>query len=211
MLLKLFINHKEVLLAKTQHQLLHMQDVLACVQGTEDKNNISLNKTDLVTHITKKCDRQGHTQRSCDSNPFPVNRLADGVENINDCFVPRVHFTCTPVSVYGRHIKCLIVGNLYVHPHEARKYSIIMEQPGWYKDLVENHELLKNIHVMQCERQETITYEVRHMVSLILESMDAGMDEEERLFSLFKASALLGTERGEGADFKYLQYTIDVG
>jgi hypothetical protein len=52
-LLKLFIKHKEVLLAKTQHQLLHMQGVLAFVQGTEEKNNISLNKTDFVTHITK--------------------------------------------------------------------------------------------------------------------------------------------------------------
>jgi hypothetical protein len=47
MLLKLFINHKEVLLTKTQHQLLNMQCVLAFVQG-----------------------RQGHAQRSCDLNPF---------------------------------------------------------------------------------------------------------------------------------------------
>jgi hypothetical protein len=37
------------------------------------------------------------------------------------------------------------------------------------------------------------------------------MDEEARLFSLFKATALLGTESGEEADFKYLQYAIDVG
>jgi hypothetical protein len=35
---------------------------------------------------------------------------------------------------------------------------------------------------------------VRHVVSLILESMDAGMDEEAHLFLLFKAEALLGTE-----------------
>jgi hypothetical protein len=80
-----------------------------------------------------------------------------------------------------------------------------VEQPGWYKDLVENHELLKNIHVMKCERRETITYEVIYMVSPIVERMDADMDEEARLFSLFKAAALLGTERGEEADFKYLQ------
>jgi hypothetical protein len=53
MLLKLFINHKWVLLAKTQHQLFHMQGVLAFVQGTEDEQNISPNKTDFVTHITK--------------------------------------------------------------------------------------------------------------------------------------------------------------
>jgi hypothetical protein len=49
--------------------------------------------------------------------------------------------------------------------------------------------------MMQCERQETITYEVRHMVSLIVDSMDAGMDEESHLISLFKTAALLGTER----------------
>jgi hypothetical protein len=70
-----------------------------------------------------------------------------------------------------------------------------MEQPGWYKDLVNNHELLKKIHVIQCERRDTITYEVRHMVSLIVDSMDDGMHEEYRLLSLFKAAALLGTER----------------
>jgi hypothetical protein len=86
-----------------------------------------------------------------------------------------------------------------------------MEQPGWYKDLVENHELLKKIHVMQCERRETITYEVRHMVSLIVDNMDAGMDEEYRLFSLFRASDILGTEKEEEADFKYLQYPLAVG
>jgi hypothetical protein len=63
---------------------------------------------------------------------------------------------------------------------------------------------------MQCEHHETITYEVRHMVSLIVESKDAGMDEEARLFSLFKAAALLGTERGEDAGFKYLQYASAV-
>jgi hypothetical protein len=53
MLMKKFINHKEVLLAKTQHQLHHMQGVLDFVQGTEDENNISLNTSDDVTHITK--------------------------------------------------------------------------------------------------------------------------------------------------------------
>jgi hypothetical protein len=53
MLMKKFMNHKEVLLAKTQHQLHHMQCVLAFVQGTEDENNISLNKSGVVTHITK--------------------------------------------------------------------------------------------------------------------------------------------------------------
>jgi hypothetical protein len=41
MLMKQFINHKEVLLSKTQHQLHHMQGFLAFVQGTEDENNIS--------------------------------------------------------------------------------------------------------------------------------------------------------------------------
>jgi hypothetical protein len=211
MLMKQFINHKEVLLAKTQHQLHHMQGVLAFVQGTEDENNISLNKYDFVTHITKNVIDKVALKDLVIRIPFPVKRLADGVKNINDCFVPGVHYTCTPVSVYGRHIKSLIVANLDVQPHEARKYSITMEQPGWYKDLVENHELLKKIHVMQCERRETITYEVRHMVSLIVDSMDAGMDEESRLFSLFKAAALLGTEREEETDFKYLQYPLAVG
>jgi hypothetical protein len=51
MLMKQFINHKEVLLVKTQHHLHHMQGVL--VQGTEDEDNISLNKSNFVTHITK--------------------------------------------------------------------------------------------------------------------------------------------------------------
>jgi hypothetical protein len=134
-----------------------------------------------------------------------------GVKNINDCFVPGAYYTCTPVSVYGRHIKSLIIANLDVHPHEARKYSITMEQPGWYKDLVENHELLKKIYVMQSERRETITYEVKHMVSLIVDIMDAGMDEESGLFSLLKAAALLGTESEEEAEFMYLQYPLAVG
>jgi hypothetical protein len=53
MLLKLFINHKEVLLAKTQHQLLHMQGVLAFFQGIEDENNISLKKT-IPLRISQK-------------------------------------------------------------------------------------------------------------------------------------------------------------
>jgi hypothetical protein len=64
---------------------------------------------------------------------------------------------------------------------------------------------------MQCERRETITYEVRHMVSLIVDSMDAGMEEEARLILLFKAAALIGTEQGEEADFQYLQYAVAVG
>jgi hypothetical protein len=182
MLMKQFINRKEVLLEKTQHQLHHMQGVLAFVQGTEDENNISLNTSDLVTHITKNVIDKVALKDLVIRIPFPVKRLADGVKNINDCLVPGVHYTCTPVSVYGRHIKSLIVVKVDVQPHEARKYSITMEQPGLYKDLVKNHELLKKIHVMQRERRETITYEVRHMVSLLVDSMDAGMYEESHLF-----------------------------
>jgi hypothetical protein len=118
--------------------------------------------------------------------------------------VPGAHYTCTPVSVYERHIKGLVVANLDVQPHKARKYSTTMDQPGWYKYLVANHKRLKMINVTQCERWETITYEVIHMVSLVVESMDAVMDEEVCLFSLFKSEALLGTERGAEAEFKYL-------
>jgi hypothetical protein len=200
-----------VLLAKTQHELLNMEGVVAFFQGTEDENNIALNKTDFVTHITKNVIDKVTLKDLVTRIPFPVKRLADRVKHINACFVPGVHYTCTSVSVYGIYIKGLIVANLDVQPHEARKYCITMEQPGWYKDLVENHELVNKIHVMQCERRETITCEVRHMVSLILESMDAGMEEEASLLLLFKAAALLGTERGEEAVFQYLQYAIAVG
>jgi hypothetical protein len=171
---------------------------------------MSLNKPDVVTHITKNVIDNVALKDLIIRIPFPVKRLADRVKNINDCCVPGVHYTCTPLSVYGRHIKSIIVANLDVPPHEATKYSITMEHPDRYKDLEDNLELLKKIHVMQCERQETITYEVRHMVSLIVDIMDAGMDEESRLFSLFRAAALLGTEREEEADFKYLQYPLDV-
>jgi hypothetical protein len=40
-LLKMFVNHKDALLAKTQEQLLNYQEVLAFVQGTEDENSIA--------------------------------------------------------------------------------------------------------------------------------------------------------------------------
>jgi hypothetical protein len=125
MLLNLFIKHKEVLLAKTQHQLLHMQGVFAFVQGAEDENNISLNKTDFVTHITKNVIDKVSLKGLVIQIPFPVKRLSDGVKN-NDCFVPGVHYTFTPVSVYGRNIKGIIVANLDVQPHQASKYSITM-------------------------------------------------------------------------------------
>jgi hypothetical protein len=38
---------------KTQHELLNMEGVVVFVQGAEDENNIALNNTDFVTHITK--------------------------------------------------------------------------------------------------------------------------------------------------------------
>jgi hypothetical protein len=64
---------------------------------------------------------------------------------------------------------------------------------------------------MQCERRETITYEVRHMVPLIVESKIAGTYEEASLFDLFKSSALLGTHCGDEADFKCIQVAIAIG
>jgi hypothetical protein len=91
------VNHKEVFLEKTQHQLHHMQGVLAFVQGTEDENNISLNTSDFVTHITKNVIDKVALKDLVIRIPFPVKRLADGVKNINDFFVPGVHYTCTPV------------------------------------------------------------------------------------------------------------------
>jgi hypothetical protein len=95
MLLKLFTNNNEVLLAKTQHELLNMEGVVAFVQGTEDENNIALNKTDFVTHITKTVIDKVTLKDLVIRIPFPVKRLADRVKNINDCFVPGVHYTCT--------------------------------------------------------------------------------------------------------------------
>jgi hypothetical protein len=115
---------------------------------------------------------------------------------------------CTPTYIYGRHSKSLIVENLEFQPHEARKFSIATEAQGWYKDLVEKHELLKKVHIMQCERRETITYEVRHMVPLIV---IAGTYEEASLFALLKSAALLGTQRGDEADFKCIQFAIAIG
>jgi hypothetical protein len=73
---------------------------------------------------------------------------------------------------------------------------------------VENHELLKKVHVMQCERRETVTFEVRHMVPLIVESNIAGTYEEASLFALFKAAALLGTQRGDEVNFNYIKVAI---
>jgi hypothetical protein len=84
MLMKPFISHKEVLLAKTQHQLHHMQGVLAFVQGTEDENNISLNKSDFVTHSTKNVIDKVALKDLVIRIPFPVKRLANGVKEFND-------------------------------------------------------------------------------------------------------------------------------
>jgi hypothetical protein len=137
-----------------------------------------------------------------------VKHLEDGVKKINHCCVPGPHYTCTATSIYGKQIKILIVANLEFQSHEARKFSLTTESSGWYKDLVENHELLKKVHVMQCERRETITFEVRHMVRLIVESNIAGTDEEASLFALFRAAALLGTQRCDEVNFNYIQVAI---
>jgi hypothetical protein len=80
MFMKLFINQKEVILAKTQHQLLHMQGVLAFFQGKEDENNISLNKTEFFTHITKHVIDKVTLKDLVIRIPFPVKRLADRVK-----------------------------------------------------------------------------------------------------------------------------------
>jgi hypothetical protein len=101
--------------------------------------------------------------------------------------------------------------NLEFQPHEARKFSVTTENPGWYKNLVENHELLKKVHVMQCERHDTITFEVRSMVPLIVEIKIAGTDEEASLFTLFKSASLLGTQHGGEVDFHYIQVVIAAG
>jgi hypothetical protein len=76
---------------------------------------------------------------------------------------------------------------------------------------VENHELLNKVHVMQCERRETITFEVRSMVPLIVESNIAVNDEEASLFAFFKAAALLGTHHGDEVNFNYIQVAIATG
>jgi hypothetical protein len=64
---------------------------------------------------------------------------------------------------------------------------------------------------MQCEIRETITFEVIYMVPLIVESHIVGKDEEASLFSLFKAAALLGTQRGDEVNFNYSQVSIAAG
>jgi hypothetical protein len=204
-LLKMFVNHKETLVAKTQEQLLTYQEVLTFVQGTEDGNSIARNKNDLVAYITKNVTDKLTLKERVVRTPFPVKHLADGVKNIKHCFVTGPHYTCTATYIYGKHLKSLIAPNLEFQPHEAIQFSFTTESPGWYKDLVENHELLKNVHVMQCERLETITFEVRSMVTLIAESIIAGTDEEASLFALFKAAALLGTQHCDEVNFNYIQ------
>jgi hypothetical protein len=123
-LLKMFVNHKETLLAKTQEQLLKYQEVLAFVQGTEDENSIARNKNDQVEYITKNVIDKLTLKELVVRIPFPVKHLADGVKNINHCFVPGPHYTCTATSIYKKHIKSLIFANLEFQPHEARKFSL---------------------------------------------------------------------------------------
>jgi hypothetical protein len=210
-LLKMLLNHKETLLAKKQEQLLKCQEVLEFVQGTEDKNNIARNKNDLVAYITKNVIDKLTIKELVVRTPFPVKHLADGVKNINHCFVPGPHYTCTATSIYGKHIKSMIVANLEFQPHEARIFSLTTENSGWYKGLVENHELLKKVRVMQCERRETITFEVIYMFPLIVESNISGTNEEASLSALFKAAALLGTQCGDEVNFNYIQVDIAAG
>jgi hypothetical protein len=133
-LLKMFVNHKETLLAKTQEQLLKYQEVLVFVQGTEDENSIARNKNDLVAYIRKNVIDKLTLKELVVRIPFPVKHLTDGVKNINNCFVPGPHYTCTVTSIYGKHIESLIVANLEFQPHEAENKSLKTENPGWYKD-----------------------------------------------------------------------------
>jgi hypothetical protein len=111
-LLKIFINHKETLIAKIQEPLVKYQDVLLCVQGTDDENSIARNKDDIVAYITKTVIDKLTLKELVVRIPFPVKHLVDGVKNINDCFVPGEHYTCTATSIYRKHIKSLIVANL---------------------------------------------------------------------------------------------------
>jgi hypothetical protein len=129
-LLKMFGNHKETLLAKTQEQLLKCQEVLEFFQGTEDENSIARNKNDLVVYITNNIIDKLTLKELVVHIPFPVKHLADGVKNINHCFVLGPHYTCTATSIYGKHIKSLIVANLEFQLHEARQFSLTAENPG---------------------------------------------------------------------------------
>jgi hypothetical protein len=207
----MFLNHKETLLAKTQEQLLKYQEILAFVQGTEDDNSIARNKNYLVAYIMNNVIDKLTLKERVVRIPFHMKDLKDGVRKINHCFVPGPHYTCPATSIYGKHIKSLIVVNLEFQPHEARNFSLTKENPGWYKDLVENHQLFKKVHVMQCERHEIITFEVRHMVPLIVERNIAGTDEEASLFALFKAATLLGTQHDDEVNFNYIQVAIIAG
>jgi hypothetical protein len=49
------------------------------------------------------------------------------------------------------------------------------------------------------------------MVPVIAESNIAGKDEVASLFALFKAAALLGTQRGDEVNFNYIQVAIADG
>jgi hypothetical protein len=98
-LLKMFTNHKETLLAKTQEQLLKYQEVMAFVQGTEDENSIASDKNDLVAYIMKNVIDKLTLKELVFRIPFPVKHLADGAKNINHCFVPGPHYTCTATSI----------------------------------------------------------------------------------------------------------------
>jgi hypothetical protein len=175
-LLKMFVNHKETLIAKTQEQLLKYQEVLAFFQGTEDENSVARNKNYLVAYVTKNVIDKLTLKELVVRIPFPVKHLTYGVQNINNFFVPGTHYTCTTTSIYGKHIQSMIVANLEFQLDEARICSLTTENPGWYKDLVENHEILKKVHIMQFERRETINFEVRSMVPLIVESNISGID-----------------------------------
>jgi hypothetical protein len=112
------------------------QDVLSSVQGAEDDNNIARKKNDLVAYIMKNVIDELTLKEIVVRIPVPVKHLTDEVKNINHCFVPGPHYTCTATSVYGKHIKRLIVTNLEFKPHEAQLFLVTTENPGWYKDLV---------------------------------------------------------------------------
>jgi hypothetical protein len=71
----MFVDHKEMLLAKTQEQLVKYQDVLSFVQGTKEENSISRSKDYLVAYITKTVIDKLTLKEIVIRIPFPVKHV----------------------------------------------------------------------------------------------------------------------------------------
>jgi hypothetical protein len=98
-LLKIFVNHKETLLAKTQEQLVKYQDFLSFVQGTEDENSIARTKDYLVAYITKIVIDKLTLKEIVVHISFPVKHLLDGVKKIIIAFL-QGHTTRAPSNIF---------------------------------------------------------------------------------------------------------------